>query len=409
MLSRFNLIIIILLVVWISFIPEPIQSQCQSLIRVFLALLLFFTIIRKKFNVKSIFNKQDIPLWLLCLAMLCGIFKVENFQLALNRYISIFVPGFLLYYIFKNEFRNKNREIILKTICYSASVVALIGIIEFATGKNFIYTYTNIWSDLPYRFAYPRVMATQLHPVILGSYFAVALPVCLPFIFGNFSSQKKPLVICIVIIVLGIILTFSRGSIISVLCAGFVYFVFNKKKIKIKKYALYIITLAIILSILLSFNGRFISRVLTHKEMSGRRNFSSTMFRYAVTFRIFKDHYLKGVGFDHYREFFDKYNLEKREFSYWHKIPDNMYFMFIAETGIIGLSSFLMFIIFIFIRGFRLFFLTKDEYTRQIQLAIIASFSSLSINMLTYELLYWINPLFLFWIFTGMVASFSDV
>ena len=115
--------------------------------------------------------------------------------------------------------------------------------------------------------------------------------------------------------------------------------------------------------------------------------------RVKMTFKILKDHPLFGIGFNHFRIRFNEYcpPEDRGRELYEFMIPDNMYLTFLAETGLLGASGFLVFIFLLFKRGFK-------------RIIPISSLAGLLVNMGAYELFYWYNPYMFFCLLCGFVG-----
>lgn len=404
MWRRFPLIGIIVLLWWISFIPETVQFQYRNIVKYTLGILLLLSILAHKTQLRHLlFEKQDILLWLYLLTVVaCGIFFAKERLISLGWFYRFFLPIPFLYLLIKNETNEINGLVIAKSLCFFGCVVTLIGLVEFTFRKNLIYEYL-IYNPYYYRFLYsqPRLMSTLLHPAALGSY----LIVCLAFSFflitiGNRHFKSLGL-LCAVLFILGIILTFSRGSLLGMFTLLWVYFWRKNRKLFIKIFIIGAITLFIICSILSERSGfqRFGFKGLTKKS-----TYQHKTSRIYLTYKMLKDHPFSGLGLEHYRFLFDKYYGSSEVSMEW-KIPDNMYLAILGETGIIGLSTFLIFVGFLFKMAYRYFRSTDDKNTKELFIATTAGIIGLMVNFLTYDLLYWTTPLYLFWIFVGMVSG----
>jgi O-antigen ligase len=129
--------------------------------------------------------------------------------------------------------------------------------------------------------------------------------------------------------------------------------------------------------------------------------------RYPVTFRMFKDHPIAGVGLNNYRIVFDDYYGSKSE-QYAYKIPDNMYLMIIGESGILGFGLFILFIFVMLKKAVRDLRNDKDSSYKDVRLVFILMLTGILIHMASYELFYWATPYFLF-LFSIAGLSVSEV
>jgi len=318
---------------------------------------------------------------------------------------------FLIYYLVSESLSSQARfNLLAKTICISSILVALLAILESAFAFNPLYEY---FIENPFYRRYiayfVRPMSTQFHPAVLGSY----LLGCLPFNFMLFKQDKRFFrflgAIGIVLNIAVIILTFSRGVFLGLIAMIMFYLFVQKKKVIIAKFSVILLILIIVCSFLPYPFCRFgINFMIRDKNMKGSSIFSNYRFdRLMMTQRIFRDHPLVGLGFQHFRTRFYEYYPREGIILYEFMIPDNMYLTILAETGIIGFSGFLIFIFYFFRKAKRLFKQLKPMPQKRLQLLLIlSSFIGLLVNMGAYELFYWPNQYMFFCIIVGCISAF---
>lgn len=186
------------------------------------------------------------------------------------------------------------------------------------------------------------------------------------------------------------------------------FYLWNSDKRKQKLIALVCSTLLII-SVSSFQKDMNISRLGFKRFILGRGDsiFSEyRMSRITMARKILNDYPLWGIGFNHFRIRFNEY-CDKRERSipYEFKIPDNMYLTFLAETGIIGTSGFLVFILFLFKRGFKRFNELKDKNEKYLLRILFAAVIGFLVNMGAYELFYWNTPYMFFCLICGFIQG----
>ena len=120
--------------------------------------------------------------------------------------------------------------------------------------------------------------------------------------------------------------------------------------------------------------------------------------RFPLTLKMIREHPFAGVGLNNYRIVFDKYYSPNKENDYSLKIPDNMYLMILGESGIVGLGLFILLIIDV-IRRYLTVLKNKNQNQRLLMLVLFSVLLGIFIHMLSYELLYWTTPFFLFLLF----------
>ncbi len=386
---------------WISFFPEPIQAQYGIYTRIFLGVFLAFLLLDKR-NFKHLFNFYDWPLWLFLICLLAGTVSAIDKSVAWGTYFYVAITFFLVFHIGKALYLDgENQNIVSLVICICSGLVAFIGILELYYGKNILY---DNFINNPFYERYikynPRPMSTQLNPAVLGSY----LLGCLPFSFYLFKNKSLHLrllgisssLLCMLII----ILTFSRGVMLG-LVALLLFYLWNRQKKKI--FFLSIFCLILLIAFCSYQKNVNLNRFGFNRLISG--SYDSVISEYRLnrvkmTFKILKDYPLFGIGFNHFRirfnEYCDKRNKGKESDEFM--IPDNMYLTLLAETGLIGTSAFLIFIIFLLKKGVK-----KIKET----LIPMSALVGLLVNMGGYELFYWNNPYMLFCLICGFIAALT--
>lgn len=395
---------------WISFFPQPIQDRYAICVRISLGIFLFILILNKEYR-KPIFSFKDWPLWLFLISLSAGTICATDKNAALGTYFYLVIILFFIFYIGKglSVFR-QDRNTVSMTICVCSSLVALFGILEVIYAFNPIYEY---WIDNPFYeryICYPvRPMSTQLNPAPLATYLLFALPFGI-YIFRQKSLIKKILgIIAIVLNIVCLILTFSRGSFL-----GLVSMLLFYQLIK-KKYKLLLISFIII--IIISVAAYFLPYPINRISPQGIGIYGTGIFskyrtsRMAMSWRMLKDSPIFGVGLNHFRILFDKYYPVKADLQYIPyeiKIADNMHLTLMAETGILGLTGFIIFIFSLFKRGLKYCVSLEDENKKQILLLFMSALIGLLVSMAGYELFYWNNPFVLFCLACGFIQGFME-
>lgn len=396
----------IILFAWISFFPQPIQDQYKIFVWIFLGIFLLGLLLDKRY-LKYLFSVQDWPLWVFLICLLAGTIFARDKNTALATYLYLIITFFLLFYIGKGLFYyDKNRNALSLVIVVCSGLVALIGVLELYFRKNIIYE--NFIVN-PYYQRYilgnPRPMSTQFNPAVLGSYFLGCVPFSL-YLYRNKSLYLRLLgiissLLCITII----ILTFSRGVLLGLIALLSFYLWKLQKR---KTLSIFLSCLILFISICSYSKNVNLNRFGFKRFISG--SYDSILSEYRLnrvkmTMKILKDYPLFGIGFEHFRIRFDEYCDEKDKGKelYEFMIPDNMYLTFLAETGIVGTSGFLIFIFFLLKRGLRKLRELEDKNKKYLLLISISALIGLLVNMGAYELFYWNNPYMIFCLICGFV------
>lgn len=404
-LEKINCIGMVTLFLWISFFTPFANGQRLFQFIILLCFLLMLPLWFKRDVYKSIFNRVEIPFFVFLLTMAGGIAWVKDPAVAHWHFWRFIFPIPFLYFFAKAAFKENYGRLIIRSACLMASLVCVFGFIEFLIKQNFLYTYLakNMYFEV---FKGRRMISTQFHPTPLGTYLVAILPLSIALK----SLEKKTFLkfmamLYTAIIFIGIILTFSRGAFLSFFAAMLVMVVFLIKS----KKGLYILPLISLSAIIIGICSLYFPCVrYSLQALAAPHSYYAKLCRVMSIGPILKDNLFLGLGFGHYRVFFDHYLPQLANYcNYDGKIADCMYITLLTETGIIGLSGFLVFVFFLFTRiKNRLRILLKNE-DKLLLVSFLSGFIGMFCSFLTYDGLYWTAPSYLFWSYAGILSFLS--
>jgi O-antigen ligase len=351
---------------------------------------------------------SDFPLWFFIFAIGLNVFFAKQRTTALGTYLNIALPMLSIYYLASEGFSVGNSfSLLAKAISIFSILVALGGLFECVFHFNPLYEY---WIKNPYYKRYitgfVRPMSTQFNPAPLGSYLLASLPFNFLLFKQNKSAWKALGGAGIVLNIVVLILTFSRGAFLGLIAATIFYSFMQHKHISITAFSTILLIFVFVSALFpYPFNRFSIDYIIKGK---GTATFSDyRMDRYLMTGSVLKEHPLVGLGFQHFRERFYEYYPRKNTIPYEVMIADNMYLTLLAETGIIGLLGFLLFIFSLFRKAWRKLNTFRDmPQKRQGLLLVLSAFVGLLVNMAGYELFYWPNPYIYFCILIGLIEAY---
>lgn len=404
------IICILIFICWISLFGEPLQEKYSDFR--FLGITCFF-VIALFYKLPEKFSVIDIVFFLHFFVLTLTLNFAENRPAAIYHYALYILPIPLLYLVL----RSIDKSFIFPiagSIVFFSSLVVFIGFLELLFHKNIIY---EIWVDNFFyqRFIHktPRMMSTLIHPTVFGSF----LLGCIPLTFFLSSQLKKPFRIFIKLLipffVLGIIFSFSRGNLVGLVGIIFIYLSLIKKLRYLKFLFIGLILLVVLSSTILSYKTN-----LSRFSWSGLSNawWRSKGNNIKITWEILKDHPFIGIGLNQYRWAFDRYKTDffkqleiestggKDALTEW-RIPDNMYLSILAESGILGFSTFIFFLILLFKSALTRISKITEKAGKEFLIASLCGVIGLLISMNTYDLFYWSNPLLLFWFLVGTMRG----
>ncbi|MDP2941259.1 MAG: O-antigen ligase family protein [Candidatus Omnitrophota bacterium] len=402
-----KIILTVLFFAAISFLPQTAHDRYGLYIRLFLGCFVFFLACRREYRAQ-LFSPQDWPLWLFLASFAAGIINAADRSLSLRTYFPILITFASTFYIGKSVFLLPQDRVVMKRlICICATVVAIIGLLELYYRKNIIYEkFLENYFYARYISGQPRPMSTQGNPAVLGTYLLCCLPFCLDLAKNRKLYLKILGAFAFLICLAVMILTFSRGVFVAFAAMGIFYlWQSGRKKLLLVFFGMLVVFIA--------FNSfqkaGNLKRFSFHGLISGS---GDSMFsdyrlnRINMSLKMLRDYPLCGIGLNHFRLRFKEYCLpNEKKILYEFMIPDNMYLTFLAETGIIGLSGFLVFIITIFVRGLKKYNKLGESEEKASLLVALAALVGILVNMGAYELFYWADPLMLFSLLCGSLSA----
>ena len=399
--QKIVLVGVCLLLAAVSFLPEPLLGYYRISILYSLLVLLGIQIFKDR---KNPLDKRDVGVWIYLLGALGGYIFACNVEIAQYQYLRLAFTGIAIYYFAKSCFKVEMFTNISKWLCLLASCVVIFGIFEFVLRENFIYKH---FVDNPYYYRHlmsRAITSTQLHRTPLSTYLICCLPFSCFIIFNAKKSFWRIFgFVSFLLISGGLFLTFARMGVLMIIVALVVFF---RKK---RKYLFIVLAIMLVfLSSMAYTNKNFMSIYLWRFSPEGiKAALDYRLVRLNIAIAMLKDYPVVGVGLDCYRQLFGLYHPDRHENKVVldKKIPDNMYVTILAETGIIGFLSFLIFMIMLWRRVVLKFKSLQPGVSKDTLSVLIVGLIGLMFSSLTYESLYWQMPLFFFWIFCGMIMA----
>lgn len=403
MKQKVTLSLFILIILWISFFPEGVQLFCENISLFFLGFIFIFLLFVKNYR-RKILSIRHIPFWIFISAFLISYIFSISMKRTFNSYQYIFLISLFTYPFILNVPVKAYKYNLAKIFCVCSSLIALFGIVEFATGYNFLYE--TLFPN-PFYEKYSsihRAMSTQYHPSVLATYFMLSLPFGL-FILSN--KRNKPEfflgMVSVVLILIGIILTFTRAVFLATFILLSIY-IFIKHK---KRYLVFLAIIVLFLISVIPISKHF--RVFNRFDITNLKHKYSINYRLArfpTAYKIWKTQLITGVGFGNFRYLFDRYHPMK-DVPYNNKIPDNMYLSILSETGILGLLALVYLVLSTIILAYKKIQVLVFS-DKQFLLLIFCGFIGYLVNMLSYDMFYWHMPLYFFWIYVGIIRGYSS-
>lgn len=290
--------------------------------------------------------------------------------LSLNPYLTrLFVIQLLIAFLFFSAgltyINNRNRfQSIVLTIIIFSSVISFFGILQFLGNPEAIYGMRSTPNSIPFGPFFNRHHFAAFMEMTLG--------LTLGLLFGDATRQNKKIFLIIAAVVMGmsILLTGSRGGMVSFLgVLGFVILAnfINNRKIKdknanedVKDFFLrrnlilfgggFALVVLLFVAVLFVGGDQSLLRGFGLSGVEGDISTGRSHFWW-VALQIFFDHPIIGSGFDSYGVAFTHYDTWSG--AYRVEQAHNDYLQILADGGVLSFICIAAFIILLFKRGVR--------------------------------------------------------
>ncbi|MBW6441716.1 O-antigen ligase family protein [Patescibacteria group bacterium] len=350
-----------------------------------------------KNNFKILERKELQISSLLIFSILLSTFTSARFIPSIYAWVRIFLYFLLFIYILVEIPVEDHFFRILNTLAISVIFLSVLGIAQYLNRGSVFNNYL-VLGEQPYSEATFDVTRKMfLGKTVIPSYglfrhpniFAGFLTLTLVWLF-TFIKKSKLYSISFILGIISLAFTFSYISWIVFIFGVFLHLYLSKnpKYIKNKKrnitVAVYLV--CALISIIPIF--KFLSKI-DDPSILRRYNFSR------ASYRMIKDHFLFGVGFNNSTIFMDEYNYETRDIRFTQPVH-NIFLLIFSETGIF---SFILFLLFIYFSGNKLI---NSSY---FHLFLISFLQILLIGSLDHYFITIHQTLLTFWLFMGLALQ----
>jgi len=274
-----------------------------------------------------------LPLLILAIINGASALASEDPSLGISREIYYLLTGVCLCFVCWTVFNARGR-LFLSCGVLLASVVALIGLLEFLGARHLIYPGAFETTNPLYARLVSgqedfgrRVLSTVGHPVYLGAYLVLFVPPAISFArFSRGSWTGVVRLVGVAALVVGLMLTFSRGAWAGGVLGILIYF---RGSVGSGTWKTAAVVAGLVVTVL-SFDS--VWETLEERQTWLQvRTFQESQrgVAYAQATGVMLEQPLLGVGAAHYR------HLAGRHGDY-DDTPDNMYLRVFAENGVAG-------------------------------------------------------------------------
>jgi O-antigen ligase len=256
---------------------------------------------------------------------------------------------------------------------------------------------------------YVRVQSTQDAPNAYGSCLAMVLPICMClFAFERTTWKKILFAILILLIFSNILLSFSRGAIISTFFALFAVAFISKNRVLMNIFAL-AITIGVLMFACYGLGGFQKELISRFKVCFNPKADLTRVYLFKSAWEIFKDKPLFGSGFGTFKKIYwdDKIKAgippETIPGGALNSCHNNL-LQIACETGLFSLIGFLWVIGLFFYRSISFYRRNKDILEGYLVLGIIGAVIAFFVHGMVDYTFGLVSTSHLFWYFLGVVA-----
>lgn len=288
-------------------------------------------LLHKNLDLKK--SPLDFPIFLIFLWMVLSFFWSKDLGISTYELLKK-LYAFFVFYLTLNLINSRRKfDLALKTWIISGLIASFFGLYEmyfqaFAKLAGQLQPGATGWTL--------RSTAFFLTPNKLG-YF---LNLCIMLGLGQYAITKsalwkKFLFILIIIMFIVLVSTFSRTSYMTFVAGAFVMFLSSKETRKVLTTCLLAGLIGLLLISPTLYIEKLLVRIQAFMQPSIARDYLIRADIIRVSWQMFRDHPLIGVGIGNFQIFAPVYQTLKLT------VPHNIYLYFLAEFGAIGFSLFL--------------------------------------------------------------------
>lgn len=339
----------------------------------------------------------NIPLLFLfaitCLSVINSINYFDSMKggmLKLLRYILIF-------FIIAEETKDVRH---IRKIIFSATLGIILasfdGIWQVATGRDFIRSYAPVVN-----IGLVRATAAFKDSNILGIYLSALAPLVFGLTLYYYKKEKKAGMLLVSFITLvGIILTYSRPTLLAIYIALFFLGIVKKDK----TIVIFLIILLLIAPFILPKSVKDWAREADYNPFRFMCN-DDRIAVYRNSLNMIKGHPFIGLGVNTYMKNYKNYRqpveyrgIVTKDYMYAH----NNFLHMAAEIGSIGLGIFIWLLYKLFTQCRDTYIRLKDDYLKIVSLSLSACLIAFLVNGLTESSLYYSRVAIIFWYIAGL-------
>lgn len=351
-----------------------------------------------------------IPIVLFIAVNVLALVNAPNFNRSLM-VLAFTVFTILVSMMLPNIIRHKFQvERLTRILFISVTLVSLFGIFQFLgdmvglpislTGLRPQYTKAIL--------GFPRVQSTALEPLYFANYLLIPMCIALAVWLSKSSKIKSWQLLSIVMLTgLNLVLTVSRGGYIAAAVAfGCVCIVYFKKLFNTRTIVTGLVVVGLVTVVAFRFlNGTEQLASFTEHvtDLFGGASYSERVETFTIADQIWSQHPLIGIGPGSFGPYASFHPLIEPAEGY--KIVNNEYIELLAETGMLGLSCYIILITMLFIRSIKAWRSGHDPFLKAVLVGGTAAYIGTLVQYNSFSILYIMQ----IWFTIGLLISVQNL
>ena len=308
-------------------------------IEVIIAIIVLICVIKLIMRKENCFRNTKLVFFCLPFIFWPFLSSVKSIELSLAiKEIVRWLELFIVYYLTINLVNDdKKTRVIMYTMFLATATVSVCGAISHFSGAPDLYK------------GRPGVHVFFGHPNVLAGYVNLIIPVLFGMLLASaFLWERIVLCTFVVISTMTWFLTFSRSAWLALIMTMIPFFFLAKKKRRgIFLSAIFFVILAVVL---LSFSSN-VKDDLVERLLSKNATLENRLLSYSIGLDMVRDNLMLGIGIGNYPLLIEKFTASMDLPSvYFFRLNDlhNLYLQIFVTMGLMGLSSFVYWLICIF-------------------------------------------------------------
>ncbi len=342
-----------------------------------------------------------------------SLLHVQNFQRSISILLFTAFTMLLVWLVPRVTFTKRRVRTLVHILLLSALIVSLFGIFQFLGDEVGVPTSITGLRELYTKgvLGFPRIQSTAYEPLYFANYLILPLTLALCLLLSK-SKSLPPLLLVGLLVTGGIsfVLTVSRGAYLGLAGAFFIVALFFFKRVFTLRNIILVPLIAVAVWFIvvrtLGFGGDLFSfdKFTQHvQNVFVGASYDERVFTIEQAMTAWSEHPIVGIGVGAFGPYTAPHPFT-RPTDGW-KIVNNEFIEILAETGMLGLAAFVLFISIVILRSFRAIAAARDEMLRALMIGTLAALIGALIQYLTFSTLYIMH----IWFLVGLAVAAQNL